>query len=169
MKDDVFTEETQTATPDYETERNKPMPNRIHGKIQHKLGFQLELNYGDQFDFSDEVTLDSTPSSTPDICIFPRKEQDLDWKTITAKEKEVPITTIEIVSPSQSIDEMAQKVWNIYFPLGVKSAWIVMPPPFKAIYVLTPDDNKQFFDTGILADPATGIQLEIEKVFEGLK
>lgn len=44
-----------------------------------------------------------------------------------------------------------------------------MPPPFKAIYVLTPGGNKHFFDHGTLTDAVTGVQLEIAQVFEGMK
>ena len=57
--------------------------------------------------------------------------------------------------------------WDIYFPMGVKSAWIVLPE-FKAIQVVLPDDQKHYFDAGTLTDPATGIQISIEKVFEDL-
>ncbi|MEZ4960491.1 MAG: Uma2 family endonuclease [Saprospiraceae bacterium] len=167
LKDDIFTDDSPTTSTDYETERNKPMPNRIHGTIQTKISVMLTIEFGDKYDFPNEVTLATTPASTPDICIFPKRE--LDWATTEAKEQEVPITTIEIVSPSQSLDEMAKKIWQTYFPIGVQSAWIVMPPPFKAIYVLTPDGGKHFFDQGTLTDAATGVELEVEKVFEGLK
>ncbi len=169
MIENVISEETNTGISDYETERNKPMPNRIHGKIELEIGFQLKLNYNEKFDFATEVTLNTTPASTPDISIFHKKEEALDWKTIPAKETEVPLTTIEIVSPSQSMDEMAKKVVDIYFPMGVKSAWLVMPPPYKAIYVLTPDGKRKHFDEGTLIDPTTGIEIELEKVFVGMK
>ncbi len=170
FKEEVFIEaEPEIEHEDYVTQRNKPMPNRIHGTIQLNLGTQLVIHFGDQFDFSSEVTLDTTPASTPDIVIFTKKEQALDWKTTRAKEKEVPLTTIEIMSPSQTFDEMAKKIWEIYFPLGVKSSWIVLPPPFKAIYVLTPDEKKHFFDAGTMTDPATGIHLDLDKVFQGVK
>lgn len=150
---------------DYEIERNKPMPNRIHGTLQSKINFLLLLAYSDQFSFPNELSLDTTPSSTPDICIYPKKE--LDIKVAMAKEKEAPLTTIEIISPSRSLNELMHKAWDIYFPMGVKSAWIVLPE-FKAIQVVLPNDEKHYFDSGTLTDPATGIQISIEKVFEDL-
>ncbi|MEO1263880.1 MAG: Uma2 family endonuclease [Bacteroidota bacterium] len=163
---DKLSEEAQVS--EYEQERNKPMPNRIHGTIQTKISVLLSINFGEQYDFPNEVTLNTQPShSTPDIAIFPKKE--LDWETTEAKEKEVPITTIEIISPSQSLDGMAKKIWQSYFPMGVQSAWIVMPPPLKTICILTPDKQRLFFESGMLKDPATGIELEVEKVFEGMK
>jgi len=51
MKDDVFTEEPRAVETDYETERNKPMPNIIHGTIQTKISVLLTIQYGDRFDF----------------------------------------------------------------------------------------------------------------------
>ena len=175
LKEDIYTEEigvagevAHSSMSDYEIKRNKPMPNRIRGKIQSKIGAQLEVNYGSKYDIASEVTLDTKPkASTPDISIFPKKE--LDWETIEAKEKDVPFTTVEIISPTQSFDEMAKKIFGLYFPLGVQSAWIVMPPPFKTICVLTPDNEKKFFDKGTLTDPVTGMKIEVEKVFVGMK
>jgi hypothetical protein len=60
------------------------------------------------------------------------------------------------------------KAWDLYFPLGVQSAWIVVPE-FKAIHVLLPNDQSILVNAGILTDPATGIQISIEKVFEDLQ
>ena len=146
----------------YEIERNKPMPNRIHGVIQLDLGFLLKLNYRDKYQFSSEVSLATTPGSTPDICIFPKKKLSL--KTVKAKEEEAPITTIEIQSPSQSIEALQQKAWNLYFPMGVKSAWIIIPS-LKAVMILLPDDQEFFFNSGKLKDPVTDIEIEIKEIF----
>ncbi|MBI5914683.1 MAG: Uma2 family endonuclease [Bacteroidetes bacterium] len=163
LKDDVFTEEIQTFEPDYETERNKPMPNKLHGILQHFIGFLLEQGYGNLYDFPTEVSLATEPGTTPDICIYPRSEK-FDWSKMQAKETEMPITTIEILSPSQSLEAMALKIRKQYFPNGVKSAWIVVPA-FKAIHVLLPDSNL-YFSSGNLVDPATGIEISVDKVFE---
>ncbi len=159
------TEVETTYESDYEIERNKPLPNRIHGAIQLCIGYLLRMQYADRFQFVSEVSLATMPGSTPDICIFPKRKLDL--RTVTAKEEEVPITTIEILSPSQSINELMHKAWDIYFPMGVQSAWIVIPE-FKAIQVVLPNDEKYYFDAGLLTDPATGIQIPVEKVFEDL-
>ena len=149
----------------YETERNKPMPNRIHGVLQGDLIFLLNLQYRKKYQFPSEVSLATTPSSTPDICIFPKKKLDL--MKVEAKETEAPITTIEIQSPSQSPDELVKKIHQLYFPMGVKSAWLVLPA-LKAIQIITP--NEQFlFSKGKLKDPITNIELDIKEIFENLK
>jgi len=163
-KEEAFVESPDTRN-DYETERNKPMPNKIHGVIQGKLSFLLQLQYGDQFIFPNELSLDTQPGSTPDICAYPKTK--LDVKSVEAKEKNPPITTIEILSPSQSFNELMHKAWDLYFPMGVKSSWIVVPE-LKAIHIIMPNDENLYFATGTLTDPATGIEVSIEKVFEDL-
>lgn len=149
----------------YEIERNKPMPNRIHGVIQLDLGFLLKLNYQNKYQISSEVSLATVPGSTPDLAIFPKKKLSL--KTIQAKEEEAPITTIEIQSPSQSIEELQHKAWDLYFPMGVKSAWIIIPS-LKAVKILLPDDQEFFFNSGKLKDPVTNIEIEVKEIFENI-
>lgn len=165
VKEDFSVEmqEEPVSRSDYETERNKPMPNRIHGTIQTALTVALSVAYPRDFSFPNEVTLNTTPLSTPDICIYPKKK--LHIKDSEARETEMPLTTIEIQSPSQSPDELFHKAWDLYFPAGVKSAWIVIPT-LKAIRVLMPDDQNLLYTSGVLQDPVTGIELPLEKVFE---
>ena len=67
------------------------------------------------------------------------------------------------------MNQMAKKVWDIYFPMGVQSAWLINPPPFKTVYILTPDGNQFVFDSGILKDPVTNIEVNLKKVFAGMK
>lgn len=168
MGEELLTAHTAVETtyePDYEAERNKPMPNFIHGAIQSALVAALRSADGNQYIFPTEVTLDTFPPTTPDVLFFPKRK--LDIKTITAREKEVPITTVEILSPSQSVNELMHKAWDIYFPIGVQSVWIVIPE-FKAIQVVLPNDENHYFDAGLLTDPATGIQISVAAVFEDL-
>ena len=149
----------------YEIERNKPMPNFVHGVLQSKISRLLGNQYENKFLFPNELSLNTTPGSTPDICIYPKRK--LTVIGIDAKEGEAPITTIEIQSPSQSIDELMLKAQNLYFPMGVQSAWIVIPA-LKAIQVIFPKKEHLLFTTGDLKDPTTKITLNIEKVFEDL-
>lgn len=166
MKDEEVLISAPEVAPetDYETERGKPMPNRIHGAIQTKLAVLLN-QYDDKFQCPSEVSLATSPPTTPDICIYPQKK--LDWRTVSAKESEMPLTTIEILSPSQPLEELVTKAESGYFPSGVKSAWIVVPA-LKTIIVLLPDEQKLYFTSGMLQDPATGISIPVDKVFEDL-
>ncbi|MCB0520884.1 MAG: Uma2 family endonuclease [Lewinellaceae bacterium] len=167
MKDDVFVEESRFTEPDYETERNKPMPNRIHGHIQTKLLVRLDQGYGDQFNIESEVTLDTKPkSSTPDIAIYPK--ETLSLKDIRPKATEMPLTTIEIQSPSQSPEDLVAKAWEYYFPAGVKSAWVVIPS-IKGVRIVLPNNQNLLFISGEIQDPTNGISVPVDKIFEGIE
>ena len=167
IKDDVFIEEAHSVEPDYTTERNKPMPNRIHGRIEMNIGFHLRLKHEKQYDVESEVTLDTKPkASTPDLCIFPKKTLWL--KDVEAKTTEMPLTTIEIQSPSQSPETLVKKAWDYYFPAGVKSAWVVIPS-MKAVRIILPDNKNLLYMKGEIHDPTTDIRIAIEEVFKGIE
>ena len=152
-----------TTTENYETERNKPMPNKLHSHLQFQIGFQLKANYDDQFSFYPELSLDTNPGSTPDLCIYP-KEKKIVKREVTARESVMPLTTIEIISPSQSFDAMTNKIRDIYFEKGVKSAWLVLPS-INAVHVFIPNQKSLYFDGGVLEDPTTGIRIDLDKIF----
>lgn len=163
MKDeDIFVESELEL--DYETERNKPMPSRNHSIIQLRLGAALINHYDDQFNFMGELNLapPNVKPSVPDICIYPKSLINLLEDEI--KVIEPPLTAIEILSPKQSIDDVKDKFFNIYFPAGVKSAWLVIPT-FRTVYVFTPDRKYATFNSGTLNDPTLGITLELDEFF----
>ena len=43
-----------------------------------------------------------------------------------------------------------------------------MVPELKGIHIVLPDDTNYFFNTSTLTDPATGIEIPVERVFEDL-
>jgi len=49
----------------------------------------------------------------------------------------------------------------------VKSVWLVIPV-LKAVHVLLPGGKDLYFNAGTLKDPATGIEISVEKIFERL-
>gem|GEM_PF-2725131 len=61
--EDVFAAEHPpapvVAPSDYELERHKPMPSRIHGLIQSSINFQLTLHYNEKYQCLSELALDS--------------------------------------------------------------------------------------------------------------
>jgi Uma2 family endonuclease len=167
IKDDFFIEEERATEPDYETERNKPIPNIIHGIIQGNLSFELKLNYHDQFTLASEVTLDTQPkASTPDLCLFEKRDRNL--KDVKAKSTEMPLTTIEIQSPSQAPEDLVNKALEYYFPAGVKSAWVIIPS-MKAVRIILPDNQNFLFIAGEVHDPTNGVRVAVEKIFEGVE
>ena len=167
MKEEILVDQTSPEIEtfiDYEIERGKPMPNIIHGTIQTQISFLLKTIYGDQFIFPNEISLATEPVTTPDICIYPKRK--LDIREAEARETEMPLTAIEILSPSQTIDFLQANAWDIYFPAGIKSAWIVLPQ-LKSNQLLT-HNNQELFHKSALKDPVTGITINVDKVFEDL-
>ena len=79
----------------------------------------------------------------------------------------VPELAIEIVSPTSTADEVAEKLEE-YFQVGVRSVWVVYPRQFKvyvytsptAVRVLALDDE---LDGG---DVLPGFRLRLKKIFE---
>lgn len=147
----------------YELERGKPMPSKLHSRVQSNLILELGLLYRDQYDFLSELSLDlNTWESVPDIAIYPKMEFDYTEDEIQVKTP--PLCAIEILSPSQSLQELVSKARK-YFDYGVKSCWLVIPA-LKNIYVFSDPQSYQMFKTDqTLSDPALGISLELAKVF----
>lgn len=108
------------------------------------------------------VAMPERPDTVPDIAIYPKLEIDF-LHDVTAM-TEMPLTVIEIVSPSQSDTEIVAK-FERYFDAGVQSCWLVMPI-FQTISVYTNIRQFKFFtaDT-VLTDPKTGIELTLSEVF----
>jgi Uma2 family endonuclease len=147
----------------YEQERGKPMPSKLHGYVQSKLISNLDQSYGDKYTLFSELSLQlNTWDSVPDVSIFPI--MNIDYSQDEIKVTEPPLCAIEILSPSQSMQELISKARR-YFSYGVKSCWLVIPG-LKNIYVFSsPTDYQIFRDTETLHDPVIDVRLELSKVF----
>lgn len=148
---------------DYEIERNKPMPSLNHSSIQTNLVMEL-VPFRHQFRIASELSLSlSNWPSVPDICIYPKMPINL-GEDVTAM-TEPPLCAIEIISPSQSVDEMREKAEK-YFAHGVQSCWIVIPA-FANIYVYSsPDEYEIYRAHETLQDAVLGIAIPLKEVFE---
>jgi Uma2 family endonuclease len=147
----------------YEIERNKPMPNFTHGAIQSNLVFELRTLLKNSVRVVSEVSLATTPiGSTPDVLIFPN--QSLDFYEEPPKRNDAPILSIEIQSPSQSNEEMVEKVHR-YFEFGAKSCWIIVPS-LQAVLVYDNPFHYIFFnENDVVIDKILNIKLSIQKIF----
>jgi Uma2 family endonuclease len=155
-------EERELTT--YEIERDKPMPSFNHGKIQMRIGRLLLNQYEDRFDIVSEPTLQMLERPrVPDLAFFDVKPSD--WFDDEIKITEVPHGVIEILSPSQSEQELINK-FPPYFDLGVKTVWLVVPI-FQTIYVFNSPRNYQTFTIAnpILKDTILDVELDLNKVF----
>ena len=156
-------EALEVVLSDYEIERGKPMPNLTHGSLQANIIVQIALGYASEYRIASEVALATQPDgTTPDIVLY--QNRALNFVNEAAKQTDAPLLTIEIVSPSQSIDEMIDKAHQ-YFNFGVKSCWIVLPA-MKGVAVYHDKENFSFFhhdDT--LTDTNLAIDIDLKKIF----
>ena len=156
--------ETLELLSDYELERGKPMPSLNHAFIQKKILVKLEIRYENKFTILPELSLEmpEKPDTVPDIAIFHKLE--IDFLHDRTSVSQMPLTVIEIVSPSQSNDEILAK-FERYFKAGVKSCWLVLPG-FQAISVYSQIGIYAFFKTtDILTDAVTNIELPLSEIF----
>ena len=156
--------ETTELLSDYELERGKPLPNILHGAIQANLIFELKSHYRQSYRVVSEVTLATVPDgATPDVLVYPLFP--LDYLTVPpARRSDAPLLCIEIQSPSQSLEEMIEKVAR-YFAFGVKSCWVVVPS-LQAVLVYDQPGHYQFcHGDDVLRDANVGIELPVPDIF----
>lgn len=148
----------------YEADRGKPMPSLNHSYIQNSILAELNIHFRKQFTFLPELTIEmpAKPNCVPDISIYPKMTVNFLHDKITYSE--MPLTAIEIVSPTQSNDEILDK-FERYFLAGVQSCWLVQPS-LQAINVYSQIGKYQFFNADMtLIDPTTGIKLSLSELF----
>ena len=135
-----------------------------HAKIQSRMAKVLGNAYDDEYEILTELSLDlSSGGAKPDLAIYPIIEDD--WYHDTVKEKEPPLLVIEILSPLQHLSDVTNKIDDIYFAAGVKSAWVVIPT-FETIHVISPSKKITTFTQGRVHDAATGIEMDMDAVFK---
>jgi Uma2 family endonuclease len=107
-----------------------------------------------------ELTLDIANGLTPDVSIFPKDQIHPNLFRDVSRLKDTPILAIEVVSSSQTIQEMLEKA-NQLVKAGVKVVWTVEPHS-KSIFVTTPSGEKLFHDETVESE---GVKVDFSKVF----
>ena len=93
---------------DYVKDRGKPKPSFNHGVVQAKLIIALNVACRDRFLIASELSLATEPPMTPDISICRVRKPDRLHDERRAEE--APLSTVEIVSPSQSISDFVPRI-----------------------------------------------------------
>jgi Uma2 family endonuclease len=133
-----------------------------HSKIMHRLSVALD-RYDTDYDILPELELElSTGKCKPDVSVFPKRAED--WENDIIFYTQPPIIAIEIQSPKQATTDITTKVNTVYFPAGVQSVWIIVPP-LQMVQVRTPDGQKKTYTDGVVQDPATGIEVPFSQLF----
>jgi Uma2 family endonuclease len=148
---------------DYELDRNKPMPSKNHAIVQSNIGFEVQLKYRETYRVMSEVKLNipNDKDVVPDIAIYPRFAFDPLHDEV--KMTEMPLCAVEILSPSQTNEELIEKVEK-YFSVGVKSCWLVIPT-FQIVSVFSDASTQRTFFKGELYDEVLDIRIDLDKVF----
>ena len=156
----MSTARLQQPLSDYQIERGKPRPILQHAAVQIKLAVQFDPQPG--FRVFSELTIGLGGAKfTPDLSIYPF--ETVDYTEAEGLRTVPPLVCIEIISPSQSTVELIGRS-EVYFAHGVKSCWIV-DPALQAITILQPGELRRIVDSGIATDPATGLTVDLAKVF----
>lgn len=146
----------------YEIERGKPTPSKNHSLLQLRIGAELAIHYGDTYETYSELSLEApNPPYVPDLSIFFTEPSN--WREDEVKVSEVPLTVIEIISPSQTDTELTRKAQD-YFVAGTKSYWLVQPV-LRTVFVLLPNGDELVFHNETLTDPTNDISIDLKKVF----
>ena len=136
-----------------------------HSELQSHLSFLLRTAYRQQYSIYTELDFAFASGKTrPDLCIMPKRKTD--WLADEIVVQDVPLTTIEILSPEQSLNSLTDRIYKKHFPAGVKSVWLVVPT-VQTVSILLPDRRQINVSEGVVTDPVTGIQLNLSEIFEG--
>ncbi|RKZ92745.1 MAG: hypothetical protein DRR19_03265 [Candidatus Parabeggiatoa sp. nov. 1] len=145
-----------------------------HSIIQARLARLLP---DDNFTIAIELSLDIKQTDVsqfnlkakeelvPDVCLYPNTIKFHPTDDVS-KMQQMPLLSIEIISPRQGIDDIVNK-FKAYFALGVKSCWLVIPT-LKSISVYSQMNNFNIFETKDdteVTDKVLDIRVPLKKVF----
>jgi len=134
-----------------------------HSKLIHRLSVALD-RYHDQYEILPELELElPTGKCKPDVSIYLKLPTD--WLNDVVFFNQPPILAVEILSPKQALNELTDKAYKQYFPAGVQSVWLVIPV-LQVIHVLLPNGTKSVYGQGVLTDPVTQIELNLDHLFK---
>jgi Uma2 family endonuclease len=148
---------------DYEYERDKPMLSWNHSETAFSLNAVL-MPYRKEYSIKPELSLElTTGKATPDLCLYQKRKSNSAKDIIRMTEP--PLLTVEILSPKQAYDDIWEKIRDIYFPAGVLSCWLLIPTS-RLLQIFTPDGKILTITSGLVKDPALGIEISLEELFE---
>jgi len=151
---------TQTVS-DYEQERGKPMPSKLHSVVQTNLIGRF-LSYRPELQVLSELTLRlGERDLTPDLCVY--RDLEIDFARDETRVMEPPLLAVEIASPTQGIQALVDKA-QFLLAHGVESAWVVQPQ-LRTVTVFVPDAEPKTYSDGVVTDPATDVEVEVASIF----
>ena len=139
-------------------------PSFNHSYLQARLVTALSITK--KYAVLSELSLDIDGKEyRPDICLYPNRKANY-WHDII-RMKEMPLLAIEILSISQTIQELIDK-FEVYFKVGITSCWLVMLIPSSITIFRNTDDIETaitFNNKGELFDPLLDIRISLDELF----
>ncbi len=148
---------TNAYSPEH-LEQDEHMPSLNHSYVCLQLLKQLIAN--DAIEPLPELTLDIGNGLTPDISVFQKASIKPDFFHDIPRIKERPLLAIEVVSSSQTIQEMLDKATQLVGE-GIKAVWTVEPYS-RTVFVTTADCETLYHQETI---ESQGITVDFSKVF----
>lgn len=136
------------------------MPSYNHAYVQAKLiGALLQIK---KYSVLSDLTLNIDDKDyVPDISLYP--ERPVNWLHDITKMSDMPLLTIEILSPTQGTQDIIEK-FRIYFQAGIKSCWLVEPVT-NAVIVFSSYEDGETITGGEIIDGALDIKIPIKDIF----
>jgi Uma2 family endonuclease len=154
--------ETLAIASDYEIESRKPIPSKHHAIVQASIGGLLFSKYPNYWTLPELSISFNGEAKVPDLAIYDKENFESEIEEI--RTNQIPLGAIEILSPTQNINELIDKS-EIYFQSGVKSYWLVVPV-LKTIFVFSSlDDYAAYLKDDVLVDDVLGIELDLKLIF----
>ena len=98
-----------------------------------------------------------------DVCVYPQQPVNF-FAPDSIRMAEMPIMAVEIVSPTQVIQDVLEK-FPIYFQAGIQSCWLVIPAA-QTVSVYTAPTQAHVFTAPIdLVDPVLNIRIPLTQIF----
>jgi len=137
-------------------------PSRLHSYLEGKFAAAFALF--PQFMTYINLTLDiGGVDYIPDVCVYPQQPVNF-FAPDSIRMAEMPIMAIEIVSPTQVIQDVLEK-FPIYFQAGIQSCWLVIPAAQTVSVYASPTQAQVFTAPGELTDPMLNIRIPLAQIF----
>jgi len=134
------------------------MPSLNHSYICVQILRQLLQN--DSVQPMTELTLNIGNGLTPDISVYPKEKIRPNFFRDINKFHEMPLLAVEIISPSQNIQELLEKA-SVLVNSGVKSVWTVEPYS-RTVFVTDEKGEKLYREQKLETE---GITVDFGEVF----
>ena len=137
------------------------MPSLNHSYICIEIIKQLLENK--EFQPLPELTLDVDKGLTPDVSVFSKNQIKPNFLRDIVKFKEMPLVAIEVISPTQSIQDVLEKA-TILVKSGIKAVWTIEPYG-RTVFVTTESGDKIVHEDVVELE---GIKVDFSKIFKQL-